>query len=165
MNLYSWLAMALYLSLVTYSITDKLYASDRILLHSAVIISLVINVSKIIDSFRSSVNQWSVRITIPQRYKELRAALTKPSVLLYSYVSTCSVYVTYLAQNLKVSHHHHFSGQNSLTCSPSLYCVSTPSCAKFVMPYVVLKFRTITMFVSGTRRLLSMQVCIQYSYI
>jgi hypothetical protein len=157
--------MALYLSLVAYSITDKLCASDRILLHSAVIIPLVINVSKIIDSFRSSVSQWSVRIMIPHRYKELWAAVTKPSVL-YSYVSTCSVYVTYLAQNLKVSHHHHVSGQNSLTCSsPLLYCVCTPSsCAKFVVSYVVLKFRTIAMFVSSTRILHSVYVCITFTF-
>lgn len=99
---FSWLAMALYLSLVAYSITDKPYASDVEFCYiQPFIISLVINVSTITDSLRSSANQWSVRIMIPHRYKELRAAVTKPSVLC-CYVSTCSVYVTFLAQNLKV---------------------------------------------------------------
>jgi hypothetical protein len=106
----------------------------------------------ITDSLRSSASQWSVRIMIPHRYKELRAAVTKPPIVLCCYVSTCSVYVTFLAQNFKVSRRHHVSGQNPSTCCSSLlHFVSTPTCAKFVVPYVVLKFCTIAMFVSSTR--------------
>jgi hypothetical protein len=85
------------------TITDKPYASDVEFCYiQPFILSLVMNVSTITDSLRSSANQWSVRIMIPHRYKELRAAVTKPSALLCCYVSTCSVYATFLAQNLKV---------------------------------------------------------------